>query len=166
MKKISIVLTFTLSGLILEAQPVFVEKGGSLTGTAVNTYVDFNRNNTDLTVPATGTYMVMVSAQGSGAMLPGDPGQCHHSEMMVSVWSRTKNTEIVKTPFDYVFADGGGAKPGLKHLSFPYYNIEIRNLAKDEVLGLRAHVMRHCPANATIGSWNIYAARVKIVRIN
>ncbi|MEO6611061.1 MAG: hypothetical protein ABIT05_00160 [Chitinophagaceae bacterium] len=167
MKKNLLVILAALLFNVSHGQ-TFLEKNGTLSSDVTDKDIDFNRN-LDVTVPEAGTYMIMLSAQGGTQAQGGDPFKCFQRDGIVKVWSRTRNFEILRTPINYIFADQNsqsvGNPPGLKQLSFPYYNIMVLPLTKGEVLCLKGFVSKTCPSNAVLGKWNIFDARLKIIKL-
>jgi hypothetical protein len=166
MKKIFLfVLVLDIMKMGLAQNPVIIEKNGTVSSNLTGVDVDFPRTATDITIPETGTYMILISAQGSGDAQPGKPTECYHIESVVKAWSRTRNFELARAPFNYTFGDNGGANPGLKHLNFPYFIISIQQLSKNEIIGLKARVMKQCSTNYQLGSWSVFDARIKIIKL-
>jgi hypothetical protein len=147
----------------------FYQKNGSLSSDVTNADVDFSRTATDITIQEAGNYMILISAQGSTKAVSGDPFKCFHRDGMVKVWSRTRNIELVRTPINYIHADQNsqtvGNPPGLIQTTFPYYNIMIMQLNQGETIGLKGNVSKQCTGTVALGKWNIFDARIKIVKL-
>jgi len=147
MKKILMIIAYIFIAGLATGQ-TFFQKNGSLSSDAINTDVDFNRATTDITIAEAGNYMILISAQGSTKSTPGNPFSCFQREGIVKVWSRTRNIELARTPINYIFADSDaqtvGNPPGLKQLTFPYYNIMVLPLNKGEIIGLKGYVSSNC----------------------
>ena len=148
----------------------YFEKNGSLSSDVLNADVGFPRGTMDILIPEAGTYLILISAQGSTTAMGGDPFKCYQRDGIVKVWSFTRNIELARTPINYILADqnsqGIGNPAGLQQLTFPYYNLAIMTLNKNEAIGLKGFVSKTCSNNAVLGSWHIFDARLKIVKIN
>ena len=160
MKKIALfIASLVMTGNLL-AQ-TFIEQNGTLSSSVVGQDVEFARS-LDVTIAETGTYLVMASAMGSS----GGAITCYHGNGLLKVWNRTKNIEILRVPFNHIFGDNtGSGNVGMKSLSFPYYVIEIVQLSKGDIIGMKGSAVKQGSCAQIVGNWQIYDARLKIAKL-
>src|SRR5688500_3272440 len=122
--KYLIILSLLIVNINSFQSQTFFQKNDSLSSDFTDRDGDFNQPATNITITETANYLILISAQGSTKALGGNPFSCYQRDGLVKVWSRTRNIELARTPFNHIFADQNsqtvGNPPGLVQKTFPY----------------------------------------------